>query len=87
MSQRQLLKRNEGLEINELPENEMFVYDSENHVTHFLNSAMALVWERCDGKTDDAELEKIIESELNVTKCKSTVQIALEKLNKFNLLQ
>lgn len=87
MAHSQLLKRNEGLEISELPGNEMFIYDSRHRVTHFLNSTTALVWDRCDGKINRLELEKIVQSELNISEVRMAVRTALNKLNKFDLLQ
>lgn len=86
MAQRQLLKRDEGLEICELPGNEMLVYDSRHRVTHFLNSTTVLIWKKCDGNIDRLELERIVQSELNVSKARLTVRAALNELSKFNLL-
>ncbi len=87
MPYRHLIKRSEGLEVCELPENQMLVYDRQKRMTHYLNSATALVWIKCDGSNNHIDLEKIVQSELSVPKAKVTVRDALDRLNRLNLLE
>ena len=84
---RPLVKRKDQLDVRELPNNEVFVYDRQQRITHHLSSEIALVWERCDGSNGPADLERIVCSELNVTTAKVTVRKALSRLNRLNLLQ
>jgi len=87
MPSEQLSRRHEGLEVCELPENDVLVYDSKHKTTHYLNSATALIWARCDGKNGTTDLERILKSELQITKVRLTVRDALNRLNKLDLLQ
>ena len=86
MRRRTLTKRNCGLEVRELPDNEMLVYDPEERVTHFLAPATAFIWERCDGTNSRSDLERIVRSELQVTEPAVAVQEALDRLDRFKLL-
>jgi hypothetical protein len=87
MPRRPLIKREDELDVRELPNNEVFVYDRQQRVTHHLSSEIALVWERCDGTNRAADLERIVRSELNVAKAKVTVRQAINRLAHLNLLQ
>lgn len=81
------IKREDELDVRELPNNEVFVYDQQQRVTHHLTSEIALVWERCDGTNRAADLERIVRSELNVPKARVTVRDAISRLDRLNLLQ
>jgi len=90
MPRRPLIKREDELEVRELPNNEVFVYDRQQRVTHHLSTEIALVWERCDGTNRAADLERIVRLELNVTnvtEAKVTVREAISRLDHLNLLQ
>jgi hypothetical protein len=86
MPRRQLIKR-EDVEVGELPGNEVFVYDRRQKVTHHLPPEVALVWEKCDGSNNRADLERIILSEFNVAEPKLTVREAISRLDVLNLLR
>ena len=88
MPHRLLIRRDDAdLDVRQLPDNEVLVYDRQQRVTHYLASEIALVWERCDGNNKRADLEKIVCTELNVTEAKVTVREAINRLDRLNLLR
>jgi hypothetical protein len=87
MPQRPPIKRDDELDVCELPDNEMLVYDRQQRVTHHLAPETALIWERCDGSNKRSDLERIVRSELNVTEAKATVREAISRLDRLNLLR
>lgn len=80
------LARNEGLIIQELPD-EVLVYDSANDKAHCLNQTAALIWQHCDGKTQIADIAKIIEKKLGAPVKEEFVWLALDQLEKESLLE
>jgi hypothetical protein len=77
--------RKEKLIIDELPD-EVLVYDLDRHKAHCLNQTAAMVWRRCDGKTQPAEIARRLQSELDQPFNVEMVWLALRQLNKINLL-
>jgi hypothetical protein len=86
MIERPPVKRENELDVRELPGDEVFVYDQQERVTHHLSQELAFVWAKCDGSNGRADLERIIQSELNITEARVTVQKAITKLSQLNLL-
>lgn len=82
----QPLARREGLIVQELPD-EVLVYDASNDKAHCLNQSAALVWKHCDGKTQIADIAKIIGKELNAPVKEEFVWLALDQLEKEALLE
>jgi hypothetical protein len=78
--------RVEGLVIDDLPD-EVLVYDLENHQAHCLNRSAALVWRACDGKSAPAEIARRLTAELDASFSEDHVLIALEQLEKQQLLK
>lgn len=83
---KQPLARKEGLILQELPD-EVLVYDASNDKAHCLNNTAALVWKHCDGKTEVADIAKIISRELNAPVKEEFVWLALDQLEKEALLE
>ena len=83
---KRLLQR-EDVDTRELPDNDMFVYDQQQGITHYLSPEVALVWTKCDGSNGRIDLERIVCAELNIAEARETVREALTRLNKLNLLQ
>src|SRR6266536_1638610 len=57
-----------------------------NHKAQCLNRTAALVWNRCDGKSPVREMIMALEKELHTPVSAEVVWLALEQLNKANLL-
>src|SRR5215208_4631630 len=81
-----LTKRSEQLEVRELPENELLVYDYDRRTTHFLPPATAFIWEHCNGVNSRADLERIVRLELNVLEPRTAVKEAIDRLSRLDLL-
>jgi hypothetical protein len=79
-------RRVEGLLTEELP-NETIVYDTTNHKVHCLNPVARAVWQRCDGRTSEAELAQILERKLGQPAGEALVQLTLAKLGHADLLE
>jgi hypothetical protein len=77
--------RSEGLVVREL-DGEVLVYDLERHRAVCLNRAAALVWRRCDGRTDVAGLARALGEELGEPAVEEVVWLALEQLGRDRLL-
>jgi hypothetical protein len=86
MPRRPHIKREDELDVRELPNNEKFVYDRQLRVTHYLSSEIALVWEMCNGTNRATDMERIVRAELNVAKARVTVREAINRLSRLNLL-
>src|SRR4051812_10883764 len=78
--------REEGLVIQELPD-ELLVYDLDRHKAHCLNHTAAFIWKRCDGKTTVAEIAARISKEFNARADEEVVWLALDQLEKTDLLR
>lgn len=87
MPRQPLRKREDELDVRELPDNAVFVYDRQQRVTHHLSPEIALIWEKCDGSNGRLDLERIIRSELNIAGARIAVRDAISKLSRFNLLR
>ncbi len=68
-------------------ENEVLVYDLSSNKAHHLNKTISTVWEHCDGKTTTKEIAEILSKELKTKIEEDFVWIALDELNKVNLLE
>ena len=77
--------RRSGLIIEELP-GEVLVYDSDRDSALCLNHMAARVWKLCDGETTPARMGRLIEKQLQVTGGDEVVALALEQLEKSQLL-
>jgi hypothetical protein len=78
--------RKAGLVVREL-EGEVLVYDLERHRAHCLNSAAAIVFRGCDGKTGAAELAARLRRELGVAADERWVLLAVRRLSRAGLLE
>lgn len=78
--------REHGLVVDDLPD-EVLVYDLERHQAHCLNRSAALVWRGCDGDSSSAEIARRLTAELDAPFTEDLVLIALNQLEKLNLLK
>ena len=83
---KRLLQR-QDVDTRELPDNDMFVFDQQQKITHHLSPEVALVWSKCDGSNGRIDIERIVGAELNLAEARETVRQALTRLTKLNLLQ
>src|SRR5205085_3154400 len=77
--------RQEDLVIEGL-DGETLVYDMRTHKAHCLNPTAALVWNRCDGRATVGEMRAALEKELGVKVRAEVVWVAIEQLDKAQLL-
>jgi Coenzyme PQQ synthesis protein D (PqqD) len=77
--------RQEDLVIEGL-DGETLVYDMRTHKAHCLNRTAALVWNHCDGRATVGEMAKVLENELSMLVRAEVVWMALEQLDKAQLL-
>jgi hypothetical protein len=66
---------------------EVLVYDLKDHRAHCLNETAARVWRSCDGRKTVAEIARRLESALETPVDDRIVWLALDQLEKFNLLK
>ena len=78
--------RKDDLVIQEVT-GETLVYDLKSHQAHCLNHTAALVWKNCDGKRTVAQLMQRLERELKSPVSEEVVWLALDQLEKSNLLE
>jgi hypothetical protein len=78
--------RTEGLIVKEL-DDETLVYDLKTDLAHCLNFTAARVWKKCDGQTTVTEVLASLSTETNRLVDESLVWLALDQLERFNLLQ
>ena len=68
-------------------DDETLVYDLTNDRAHHLNKTISLIWEKCDGETTIAEITGLLSKELNMSIESDFIWLALDELNKANLLE
>ena len=78
--------RTEKLIIKDLSD-ETLVYDLESDKAHCLNSTAALVWKNCDGRATVADIAHLLGQPTQTADDESVVWLALDQLEKFQLLQ
>ncbi|GMR12666.1 MAG: hypothetical protein BMS9Abin29_0857 [Gemmatimonadota bacterium] len=78
--------REEDLVVEALPD-ETLVYDLKRDKAHCLNPTAALVWSRCDGETSVSDVASLLETELGLPAAHSVVWMALDRLDRENLLE
>ncbi len=83
------LARRNGLVVQDLPPDEILVYDKEAQTGLCLNRAAALVWRRCDGVTTVGELTRQLQGELGIDSAEAAedaVWLAIDRLSRAHLL-
>src|ERR671912_2683443 len=78
--------RTEKLIIKDLSD-ETLVYDLESDKAHCLNSTAALVWKNCDGRATVADIAQALGQQTQSADNEKVVWLALDQLEKFQLLQ
>lgn len=82
----QPIARKEKLVIEQMA-NEVLVYDLDNHKAHCLNLTAAVVWQHCNGKNNVAKVTQLVSRDLQAAVSEEVVLLALNQLEKFNLLE
>jgi len=80
------LARKDQLVIREIP-NETLVYDERRDKAYCLNHTASLVWKNCDGNREPADIARQLTKELSVNVPEAFVQLAIQQLNRDNLLE
>jgi hypothetical protein len=78
--------RQERLVVQELPD-EVLIYDLDRDKAHCLNQTAAFVWKHCDGRTTLSELHSHFETNFGAPVADEMIWLALDQLEKFDLLQ
>ena len=78
--------RSQGLLVQEL-DGEVLVYDRLRHKAHCLNQTAALVWLRCDGKTDADQMALHLSKKTESAVDQTVVWMALKQLATAHLLE
>ncbi len=79
------VSRTENIVVQEIND-EILVYDLKTNKAHNLNSTMALIWQKCDGKTSLHEVITILMKKLEVEIDEDFIWLAIKELDKTNLL-
>ncbi|HEV2912197.1 MAG TPA: PqqD family protein [Pyrinomonadaceae bacterium] len=80
------MARKDELVIQEVS-GETLVYDLKSHEAHCLNQTAALVWKHCDGRLTVAQVMERLERELKSPVSQEVVWLALDQLEKSDLLE
>ncbi len=67
-------------------QDDVLVYDLKNYKAHCLNDTAARVWRSCDGRRTVRDIAQRLEKELKSPVNEKVVWLALDQLEKFNLL-
>lgn len=78
--------RKDSLVTRQIP-GELLVYDLKNHKAYCLNETAATIWKSCDGKRSVRDLAAKLEKEQSSPVDDKIVWLALDQLEKSNLLQ
>jgi hypothetical protein len=77
--------RTEKLLIQEVGD-ELIVYDETRDRAHRLNATATTVWRHCDGKTDVADLTRLLAKKLDLPPEEDLIWLALSRLEAAHLL-
>ena len=80
------LARKSNLFAENLPE-EVILYDKSNNKVHCLSKTAAAIWESCDGTRSVDDLARFVEAKLGAPADREVVLLALEELEKADLLE
>jgi hypothetical protein len=80
------LARKSEIFVEKLPE-EVVLYDKSSNRVHCLNKTAVAVWESCDGTRSVDDLMPIVEANLGAPVDRKTVLLALEELEKADLVE
>jgi hypothetical protein len=80
------LARKSDIFVEYLPE-EVILYDKTNDKVHCLNKIAAAIWESCDGTRTVDDLAQIIEAKFGAPSDRKLVVLALEELEKADLME
>jgi hypothetical protein len=78
--------RTDQLLCRNLPDG-LMLYDPTRHHAYTLNRTAALVWQQCDGRTGVAAMAAQLQQTLNAPAGEEVVWLALDRLEKAQLLQ
>ena len=78
--------RRSGVFAENLPE-EVILYDKSSNKVHCLSKTAAAIWESCDGTKSVDDLARIVEAKLGAPTDREVVLLALEELEKADLLE
>jgi len=84
--QQRPIARNEGLVIQEMPD-EVLVFDMETNKAHCLNETAAFVWKACDGNNSVADITKLFGNKSGNPVDENLVWLAIDQLNERKLLE
>lgn len=77
--------RDRGMVVQDMGD-ELLIYDLDHHKAFCLNRTCALVWQNCDGQRTVGELGRIVGRELSAPVTDDLVWLAIDELNKHDLL-
>ena len=80
------LARKSDIVAENLPE-EVVLYDKTNNKVHCLNKTAAAIWESCDGTRTVEDLAQVVEAKLGAPTDRKLVLLALEELEKADLME
>jgi hypothetical protein len=80
------IARQDGLLVREL-NNEVLVYDLFRDRAHCLNTAAAMVWRSCDGKSRISEISQAMQSSADGSLNEEAVWLAIEQLQRAHLIE
>jgi hypothetical protein len=80
------LARKSDIFLENLPE-EVVLYDKTNNKVHCLSKTAAVIWESCDGSRTVDDLAHFIEAKLGAPADRNLVLLALEELEKADLME
>jgi hypothetical protein len=81
-----LVARKADLVTRELPE-ETLVYDLRTNKAYCLNETASLVWKKCNGENEPADIARLMVNESHASVPEDLVWLAIEELRKNNLLE
>jgi Coenzyme PQQ synthesis protein D (PqqD) len=80
------LSRRDQLVVQE-HDGEVLIYDLRSNKAFCLNATAALVWQACNGKLEISEIAERISKQLNETASEELVWLALDRLEKEDLIE
>jgi hypothetical protein len=77
--------RADHLPVQEL-DDELLIYDLDQHKAHCLNLTAALIWIRCDGKTSARDMAQALKKELDTSVDEDIIRQGIKQLEQAHLL-
>jgi|GEM_PF-5493894 len=68
-----ILNRNPKIEVEDLGDGSLMIYDENKKLTFILNDIMTIIWEKCDGRTTIDEVVDHVKNNFDISEVSAEI--------------